>query len=547
MLRTPLIGIALCSSVLIFQVPALGQSGANWVDGTLYEYISDGAWCWFQDERAVVDTAKNKLIIGTANMQSSVDVIIFNIGTKKVESTKRFNRLDYTDDHNSPAVMVAANGNYIAMWAHHYDKYNHHYSIYNGSSWSGEKTFNWNTIPGGTDYTIAYSNLYYLSKEKRIYNFSRANDKAPNFLYSDDNGSTWQFGGQLTTNNSNTYNKGYYKYWGNGVDRIDMAFTEEHPRDQTTSIYHGYIQDKKTYNSDGKVADEDIYDRGQMPSFDKFTKVFAHGTVVNGVTMGRCWQHDVARYADGTVAIIFKARANNSETDHRNFYARFDGGKWNITYLGKAGTKMYDSEQDYTGLGALNPDDPNRIYLCSTFNPGNDNTQASSKREIWRGTTQDHGATWKWEAVTANSSADNFRPIVPKWKPGKEAVLWFRGTYNTAQNFSTKAVGTFYDYDVAASKKENHAAIATTSDFNGILASSASHRITVQYTVPKRSPVTLKIFAVSGKKVALLVNTVKTAGTYTQVWDTRGLPAGMYLAQISIGTLSHVVRVRVEN
>lgn len=108
-----------------------------------------------------------------------------------------------------------------------------------------------------------------------------------------------------------------------------------------------------------------------------------------------------------------------------------------LTYIGKAGTKKYISEQDYTGLAALSPDDPNRVYVSSPFNPGDDNSKAG-KREIWRGTAVDNGQTWQWEAITANSSEDNFRPVVPKWKKGKEALLWFRGTYSTAQIFSTR-------------------------------------------------------------------------------------------------------------
>lgn len=215
-----------------------------------------------------------------------------------------------------------------------------------------------------------------------------------------------------------------------------MVFTEQHPRDHTTSIYHGYIQNKKAYNTEGKEADDDIYDRKYIPTFDKFTKVFAHGTVVNGITMGRCWQSDIMRYDDGTIAILFKARANNSETDHRNFYARYDKDKkWKITYIGKAETKMYDSEQGYTGLGALCPDDPNRIYISSPFNPGDDNSKAG-KREIWRGTTTDNGQTWQWEAVTANSTEDNFRPVVPKWQKGKEARCCGSEELTTQHRFS---------------------------------------------------------------------------------------------------------------
>ena len=280
--------------------------------------------------------------------------------------------------------------------------------------------------------------------------------------------------------------------------------------------------------------------------FDEFTKVFAHGTVVNGVTMGRCWQHDIVRYKDSTIAILFKARANNSETDHRNFYARYDDNEWKVTYLGKAGTKMYDSEQDYTGLGALNPDDPNRIYLCSTFNPANDNTAASTKREIWRGTTQDHGATWKWEPVTPNSSVDNFRPIVPQWKPGKEAVLWFRGPYSTAQNFSSKIVGTFYDYNVVDAKKENRTIMVSQPDFKVTRMQPAAHRMSVHYSVPERLPGRLQVYSVSGRKVASLVNKVMAAGLHTLEWDTRNLTAGIFFAQLSIGSTSYVIPVTVE-
>lgn len=522
---------------------ALSQTEKDWVDGDLIEFIKDGAWCWFQDERAVVDTSKEKLIIGSANMQASVDVSIYNISTKKVESKKTFARLQYTDDHNSPALLVGPDGNYIAMWAHHYDKYNSHYSIYNDQQWSPEMNFDWNKIPGGTNYTIAYSNLYYLSNENRIYNFARANERAPNFIYSDDNGKTWKFGGQLTTNNSSSYNKGYYKYWGNGVDRIDMVFTEQHPRDFTTSIYHGYLTNGKTYSTDGKVADEDIYEKQNIPTFGAFTKVFEHGTKVNGITMGRCWQSDLMRFNDGTIAILFEARANNSETDHRNFYARYDGDKWKITYIGKAGTKMYESEQDYTGLGALCPDDPNRIYISSPFNPGNDESIAK-KREIWRGTTTNNGETWKWEPVTANSSVDNFRPIVPMWKPGKEALLWFRGTYQSAQIFSLNVVGTIYNYQVGTSNRINRRNYLN-SAISIVPSLPNSGLITLQCTIPQKSTVTLQIFSTSGKMVKKLTHRIAANGVNLVHINAENLPGGVYFCRLSTGTLSKVVPLSI--
>jgi hypothetical protein len=103
------ISILLCCCILFCLSSSFSQTGSNYVDSKLYEFINDGSWCWFQDERAVVDTKNDKLIIGTANMNSGVDLIIFDIMNKRVESTKRFGGLAYSDDHNSPGVLVMPN------------------------------------------------------------------------------------------------------------------------------------------------------------------------------------------------------------------------------------------------------------------------------------------------------------------------------------------------------------------------------------------------------------------------------------------------------
>lgn len=199
-------------SISVFGITSYCQTQRNWVDGQLIEYNNNGAWCWFQDERVVVDTSKSKLIIGSTGSGGSIDVVIYDITNRKIDSKTQIGKLT-SDDHNVPGLLIQPkSGGYIAMFADHYDKYYSRYCIYNGQKWSSEKRFDWTKIPGGTDYTIAYSNLYYLSSEDRIYNMARANDRAPNFIYSDDEGNTWNFGGQLTTNSSSSYNKGYYKY-----------------------------------------------------------------------------------------------------------------------------------------------------------------------------------------------------------------------------------------------------------------------------------------------------------------------------------------------
>ena len=159
------------------------------------------------------------------------------------------------------------------------------------------------------------------------------------------------------------------------------------------------------------------------------------------------WNHDIVRYADGTIAVLGQGRADNctgtpadSDPDKRMIYARYDGTSWKTTYLVKAGPKLYPAEEDYTGLSALDPDDPHTIYVSTIYDPRNDST-TSTKREIWRGTTCDNGATFTWTQLTARSTADNIRPIVPKWDSTHTALLWLNGTYMTAQNFQLKVVG----------------------------------------------------------------------------------------------------------
>jgi len=142
---------------------------------------------------------------------------------------------------------------------------------------------------------------------------------------------------------------GYLKYCSNQVDRVDFICTEYHPRDYNTSIYHGYFKNGKSYKSDGTLVDYNILDTLNIPTPTDFTRVFAANTVYNGIVMTRCWNIDVQSYSDGTIATIIEARANDLETDHRFFYCRYNRTTWSYTYLGKAGTKLYSSEEDYTG------------------------------------------------------------------------------------------------------------------------------------------------------------------------------------------------------
>jgi hypothetical protein len=58
---------------------------------------------------------------------------------------------------------------------------------------------------------------------------------------------------------------------------------------------------------------------------------------------------------------------------------------------------------------------------------------------------------------------------------------------------------------------------------------------TIEYSIPKQSFVTLKIFDLLGREVATLVNEKKDAGIYYVVWDAKLLSTGNYFYTLQAG------------
>ena len=474
MLKKTVIGsvnIFICLSTVIFSL-ATAQDHQDIVHGNLIQFDENGVWCWYQDERVVVDTDAGKIITGGVASASGwggwpvngdINANIFDLNSMTVRKyliKKGGGNVFYCDDHNVPAFLVRPDGKYLTMFAGHFNDTTSHYRIYDDDEWGPEQIFDWNEeIPGGSNFQTTYSNLLYLSNEGRVYNFARTNNKSPNFMISTDMGDTWTYGGQLTSGGFVGYNNGYFKYWGNGIDRIDFSCTEYHPRDYNTSVYHGYIQNGKTYTSDGAVVDDDIFNQDYIPFSSDFTTVFAAGTSVNGNTMYRAWNIDVQYYNENNIAALVSTRINNNETrwddgldpDHAFFYCRYNGTGWSYTYLGRAGHKLYASEQDYTGLGALHPNDPNTIYISTPVDPRDDTDL--DVHEIFKGSTKNNGNSWEWSPVTWNSVKDNLRPVIPAWDEHHTALIWLRGTYASAQVFHAVEVGLIENDEESATLK----------------------------------------------------------------------------------------------
>ncbi len=63
---------------------------------------------------------------------------------------------------------------------------------------------------------------------------------------------------------------------------------------------------------------------------------------------------------------------------------------------------------------------------------------------------------------------------------------------------------------------------------------------TITYTVPERTNVSVKVYNITGKEVAALVNEVKDQGAYSVNFNAENLSSGVYFYKISAGQFSSV-------
>jgi hypothetical protein len=430
---------------------------ADFVAGDLITLNDNGAWSWFMDERAIV--ADGKLIVGSVRAVEdfrtgrddpnwgNVEVAVYDVErgtTQHVILDEHFEQ----DDHDGPALLRLPDGRILAVYTRHAVERKVFYRISKPNeplAWGPIQTI---VTPGEdsppfSGSNVTYSNLFRL-KSGRIYNFYRGFDYDPNYMSSDDDGNTWQLGGRILKG-LDGYGP-YMKYAFDGDATIHFVVTEDHPRNFDNSLYHGFVRDGEVYRSDGKPLGPLATGTDTQVNAWELTKVF------QGDADNVAWMIDLELDREQRPRVIFSVQkdgrglpSRKGGFDHRYNYARWDGTAWQTHEIAYAGTRLYPGEDDYTGLAAIDPQNTNVIYISTDADPQSGQPLVSSAdgkrhRELFRGETTDGGAKWTWTPITANSTMDNLRPIVPKWDDPRTALVWMRGSYRDNHGEWTTAV-----------------------------------------------------------------------------------------------------------
>ena len=424
------LAIGLVAAGLVASVPAAAQATPRNAEMT-----ANGAWCWFQDPRAVhYHGTYDRTYVGYVTSTGDIDVVSQNAGTATLVHTT-LHAAFQADDHAAPGLVVLPDGRIAVFYSGHAGPHMY-YRISvrpeDVSAFGPEQSVPTNTA-GAVGYT--YGNPIYLSAERRLYLFFRGGDAHPSMTWTTDYVHWASAVDVVIPDLPPTYTRPYVKYATNGLDTIALTFTDGHPSEPyPTNIYELIYKGGVLRTPNGTAVS--VLDPAAQPAPDPtiphtggvHTGWLQSGT--DGALIYRDpgnapgWPESMALDSGGAPVVLYATYQNFAHALYR--YTRWNGAAWTTPPPVDAGGPMENSAaSQYSGGADIVQNNPASVYLSRETTPG------SRDWELEHWTATGGGTRFTRDAqLTHNPAAKNVRPVVPWGPPGDIQVLWMSGRYD---------------------------------------------------------------------------------------------------------------------
>lgn len=399
----------------------------------VHEVTPEGAWCWFADPRAVhyesTDGSINRTYIGYIDVHGNVKAMQYDFLTG--ERTEVLVRSYFQpDDHNNPTFLVLPDERVMVFYSRHTDEACFYYRV---SAEKGDITTLGEEKRLETNHNTTYPSPFILSDDpNHIYLCWRGIGWHPTIAQLSMPGKegevhfTW---GPYQMVKS-TGARPYAKYQSNGKDKILLAYTTGHPDNEMPNhLYFNYININSLTLEDVNGRTLSTIAKGpHHVNKENYAETFPDA-VVDAPTASRDWLWQVAADVEGH-PVIAMVRIDEAKEAHDYYHARWDGHKWQKTFLAHGGGHFHQTpglEKCYSGGMSIDELRTNEVYCSVPVEGAN-----GRYYEIIKYTVGADGTVTS-EAVTHDSKLNNARPyVIPSFPSSGDSPLrltWMQGYY----------------------------------------------------------------------------------------------------------------------
>jgi hypothetical protein len=373
----------------------------------------DGAWCWFQDPRAVHHAGEHdRTYAGWVSVDGDVEVASYDHDDGVVTRTTLHADFE-RDDHDAPTFHVDAEGRLLVV-----------YSGHNGPSIHYRRSETPEDVSAfGPERSISPSAGHTYPSPRQLgdtlYLLYRNAAGSVACVTSTDDGRTWSAERELVTTDGRDWCV-YRKASAVRDGAVDLGLTF------AAGGGHDPHRDVRHLRFDGEtLATADGTDLGRRATFWDAPVVYD-----SDATGHDAWIWDCAAAGGAPELAYAELRA---EDDHRYRYATWTGESWRDVPLADGGSHVVaddpgadgpvdlsDNPETYYSGGVVLDHDATGVCYYST---GDHDGSA-----LVRATTDDDGASWERTELLPEG-AQNLRPVVPRDAHADLPVLWMQGSY----------------------------------------------------------------------------------------------------------------------